>query len=103
MTQATVGHDVYSHNPMAIIVFMRVSVAEAKNSLTQLIYAVEQGQQITICRRGVPVIDLVKSKEAPVEQRKFGTAKGRGEILDPNWAKPVETPEELEAWLAGKF
>jgi prevent-host-death family protein len=82
---------------------MRVSVADAKNQLTQLIYAVERGERVTICRHGVPVIDLVKSKEAAVEPRKFGTGRGRGAILDPDWAKPVETPEELDAWLQGKF
>jgi len=38
----------------------------------------------------------VKSKEAPVQARKFGTGKGRRRILDSDWAKPVETPEELE-------
>lgn len=82
---------------------MRVSVAEAKNKLTQLIHAVERGENITICRHGVPVVDLVKSKEEQVEPRKFGTAKGRGEILDPDWAKPVENAEELQAWFEGKF
>jgi prevent-host-death family protein len=82
---------------------MRVSVADAKNQLTKLIHAVENGERVTICRHGVPVIDLVKSKERTPESRKFGTGKGRGSILDPGWAKPVETPEELEAWFEGKF
>lgn len=82
---------------------MRVSMAEAKNKLTQLVYAVEDGKRVTICRRGVPVIDLVPSKEARVEARKFGTLQGRAEILDPNWDKAVQSPEELEAWFEGNF
>ncbi len=82
---------------------MRVSVAEAKNKLTQLIFAVERGQRVTICRHGHPVIDLVPSKEAPVQPRKFGTLKGRAKIIDPNWDKAVETPEELQRWMAGAY
>src|SRR5579883_196997 len=54
---------------------MRVSIAEAKNSLTRLVHAAEKGERITICRHGVPVADLVPSKEAPLESRRFGTLK----------------------------
>jgi prevent-host-death family protein len=38
---------------------MQVDVAEAKNKLPELIRAVEDGQPVTICRRGVPVADLL--------------------------------------------
>ena len=34
---------------------MQVSVADAKNKLPELIKAAEQGEPVTICRRGVPV------------------------------------------------
>ena len=44
---------------------MQVSVADAKNKLPELIKAVEDGEQVTICRRGVPVADLVRTKAAP--------------------------------------
>jgi len=35
--------------------FMKVSVADAKNKLPELIRAAEQGEPVTVCRRGVPV------------------------------------------------
>ena len=39
---------------------MRVSVADATNKLPELIKAAENGEAITICRRGTPVVDLVR-------------------------------------------
>jgi prevent-host-death family protein len=38
---------------------MKVSVAGAKNKLPELIKAVENGEAVTICRCGVPAVDLV--------------------------------------------
>lgn len=74
---------------------MQVSVAEAKNKLPELIKAVEQGEQVTIARRGVPVADLVRTTAT---KRKFGTLKGKIKINDPNWWKPM-TDKEVEAFL----
>jgi antitoxin (DNA-binding transcriptional repressor) of toxin-antitoxin stability system len=37
-----------------------ISVKEAKNQLTELLRKVEAGDQVTITRNGVPVVDLVK-------------------------------------------
>ena len=80
---------------------MQVSVADAKNKLPELIKAVEDGEPVTICRRGVPVVDIVRTKEATRKKRKLGTLKGKIEILDPNWWKPM-TDEEVEAFLVGR-
>jgi antitoxin (DNA-binding transcriptional repressor) of toxin-antitoxin stability system len=38
---------------------MKVSVAGAKNKLPERIKAVENGETVTICRCGVPAVDLV--------------------------------------------
>jgi antitoxin (DNA-binding transcriptional repressor) of toxin-antitoxin stability system len=46
---------------IAIVAAVRVNVTEAKNKLPQLIKAVENGESVTICRRGVPVADLVRT------------------------------------------
>jgi len=80
---------------------MQVSVADAKNKLPELIKAVEDGEHVTICRRGVPVVDIVRTKEATRKKRTLGTLKGKIEILDPNWWKPM-TDEEVEAFVAGR-
>lgn len=77
---------------------MKISVADAKNRLPALIKAVEKGKSVTICRRGAPVVDIVRTKESARNKRKFGTLKGKIQVLDPDWWKPM-TEEEVEALL----
>lgn len=86
---------------MAIIGVMQVSVADAKNKLPELIKAVEDGEPVTICRRGVPVADIVRTKKPTRKKRLLGTLKSKIQIIDPNWWKPM-TDEEVEAFLAGR-
>lgn len=81
---------------------MKVSVAEAKNKLPELIKAVEDGQSVTICRRGTPVADLVRTTTAGDGKRKFGTLKGKIVETDPDWWKPM-TEEELGDFLEGRY
>jgi prevent-host-death family protein len=80
---------------------MQVSVADAKNKLPELIKAVEDGEPVTICRRGVPVVDIVRTKKPTRKKRKLGTLKGQIQILDPTWWKPM-TDGEVESFLAGR-
>jgi prevent-host-death family protein len=80
---------------------MQVSVADAKNRLPELVRAVEDGEPVTICRRGVPVVDIVRTKKPTGKKRTLGTLKGKVQVLDPNWWKPM-TDEEVEAFLAGR-
>ena len=86
---------------MAIILVMKVSVAEAKNRLPELIRAVEGGEPVTICRRGAPVVDLVRTKKPAGRKRKLGTLRGQIEILDPDWWKPM-TSEEAAEFMEGR-
>jgi antitoxin (DNA-binding transcriptional repressor) of toxin-antitoxin stability system len=81
---------------------MRVSVADAKNKLPELIKAVESGEPVTICRRGLPVVDLVRTKAGTGEEPKFGTLAGRVIINDPDWWKPL-SEDEVEAFLDGRY
>ena len=80
---------------------MQVSVADAKNKLPELIKAVEDGEAVTICRRGVPVVDIVRTKKPQRKKRTLGTLKGKIEVLDPNWWKPM-TDEEVEKLLGSE-
>ncbi len=80
---------------------MQVSVADAKNKLPKLIKAVENGEPVTICRRGVPVVDIVRTKEPARKKRTLGTLKGKIQVLDPDWWKPM-TDQEVEALLVGR-
>lgn len=79
---------------------MQVSVADAKNKLPQLIKAVEDGEPVTICRRGVPVVDIVRTQKPIKKKPVFGTMRGKIKILDPDWWKPM-TDEEVEELFGG--
>ena len=80
---------------------MQISVADAKNKLPELIKAVEDGRPVTICRRGVPVVDIVRTAKPSRKRRSLGTLKGQIHIVDSNWWKPM-TSEEVEEFLAGR-
>ena len=76
---------------------MDVSIAEAKNRLTQLIRAVEQGESVVITRKGKPVAQIAP----PPPQRRpvrFGGLKDRVRLL-PGWDDPVDLDRFLEGGL----
>jgi antitoxin (DNA-binding transcriptional repressor) of toxin-antitoxin stability system len=79
---------------------MRVSVGGAKNKLPELIKAAENGESGAICRRGVPVADLARTKANSAEMPKFGTLKRKIVVHDPDWWKPM-SDEEVDAFLGG--
>ena len=81
---------------------MQMSVAQAKNKLPELIKAVEAGEPVTICRRGVPVVDLVRTTTGASEKPKFGTLRGLIVVNDPEWWKPMNE-EEFEKFLDGRY
>lgn len=83
-------------------VIMRVSVADAKNKLPELLKAVENGESVTICRRGAPVADLIRTKTPATEKPRFGTLQGRIVIHDPEWWRPM-SDEEADAFLDGRY
>ena len=80
---------------------MEVSVADAKNKLPELIKAVENGEPVTICRRGVPAVDIIRTKKPSRKKRKLGTLKGKIQILDIDWWKPM-SDDEAHAFVEGR-
>ncbi|HEX3741253.1 MAG TPA: type II toxin-antitoxin system prevent-host-death family antitoxin [Terriglobales bacterium] len=76
-------------------------MADAKNKLPELIKAAENGEPITICRRGIPVVDIVRTKECTGKQRRLGTLRGKIEVVDADWWKPM-TDQEADDFLAGR-
>ena len=80
---------------------MKVSVADAKNKLPELIKAVEDGESVTICRRGTPVVDIVRTSKSKREKPKFGTLKNKVVVHDADWWKPM-TDEDVEAFIEGR-
>ena len=58
-------------------------------------------EPVTICRRGVPVVDIVRTKKPTGKKRTLGMLKGKIQVLDPNWWKPMAA-DEVEDSLAGR-
>src|SRR4026208_2312518 len=80
---------------------MKVSVAEAKNTLPRLIKAVEDGESVTIYRHGTPVVDIVRTTKADPEKPRFGTLTGKVTALDPGWGEPT-AHDDVDAFLDGR-
>jgi prevent-host-death family protein len=76
---------------------MDVSIAEAKNRLSELIRAVESGDRVVITRHGKPVARLAPP---PPGRRHvhLGVMKDRIQLL-PGWDDPID----LDGFLAGEL
>ena len=83
---------------MAIIKDMSYTVAEAKNKLPELIKQAEAGVRVTITRRGIPVVEIVRKVEDSRPKRVFGVLGKKKVVIDPDWARPQE---DMDAWLGG--
>jgi antitoxin (DNA-binding transcriptional repressor) of toxin-antitoxin stability system len=81
---------------------MRINLAHAQKKLPELIKAVERGENVSICRRGVPVVDLVRTTATTGKKPKLGTLRGKIKVRDPDWWKPM-TDDEVEAFLDGRY
>ncbi len=77
---------------------MTYTVAEAKNRLPDLIRQAEAGARVTITKRGIPVVEIVRKSEDSPRKRVFGVLGSKKIVIDPDWARPQE---DLEAWLRG--
>jgi hypothetical protein len=46
---------------------------------------------VTICRCGVPGVDIVRTNRPTGKKRMLGTLKGKIQVLDRNWWKPSDS------------
>jgi prevent-host-death family protein len=72
-----------------------ISIAEAKNRLTEIIRAVEAGEKVIITRHGKPVAQIAPPPRGQRRAR-LGGMKDRIRLL-PGWDAPVD----LDRFLAG--
>ena len=77
---------------------MEVTVHEAKTQLSRLLKLAEDGETVTIVRRGVPVARLTPI--APSAARQLGWDQGRGDV--PDSALRPMTDAEVDAFLSGR-
>jgi antitoxin (DNA-binding transcriptional repressor) of toxin-antitoxin stability system len=85
-----------------MVISMQFSVSEAKNKLPELIKAVEDGESVTICRRGVPVVEIVRTNQPSGKKRVFGKLRDRVKVIDPDWWKPM-TDKEVDDFLEERY
>jgi prevent-host-death family protein len=67
---------------------MQVNVLEAKNRLSQLIKAVQRGEDVVIANRGEPVVKLVPARASENPRADIGNGKA---ILD--WLRTHPLPD----------
>ena len=75
---------------------MEVTVHEAKSQLSRLLKLAEDGETVTIVRRGIPVARLTPIP--PPSARRLGWDKG----TVPDAALRAMTDAEAEAFLSGR-
>ena len=78
-----------------------VNIHEAKTHFSELIAAVERGEEIAIARRGKVVAQLSAAVVSPAEPKRkprFGLWKGKVKVA-PAFYDPL-TDDELEEWYA---
>ena len=74
------------------------TVSEAKNRLPELIKQAEAGARVTITKRGIPVVEIVRKSDDSRPKRVFGVLGQKKIVIDPDWARPQDN---VDAWLAG--
>ncbi|MBI2688651.1 MAG: type II toxin-antitoxin system prevent-host-death family antitoxin [Acidobacteria bacterium] len=74
---------------------MRISVAGAKNRLSQLIRAMEDGEEVIITRNGKAVAQLTPAPQ-PSGKVRWGALQGRIH-LKPGWDAPITEDQFLKS------
>ncbi len=77
---------------------MDVSVADAKNRLSELLRSVEDGEKVVITRNGKPVAQIVPPPPPAKRVIRWGTMKGKIH-LKPGWDDPITE----EQFFSGDF
>jgi len=77
-----------------------MNIHEAKTHFSELVAAVERGEEVLISRRGKPVARLVSAAEpeAKPEPRIFGRYDGQPFYMSPDFDDPM-SEAELADWL----
>lgn len=81
---------------------IHVNIGEAKTRLSELIAAVERGEEVVIARAGVPVATMTKHPDTRAriaEQRRKWIGSFKGQIPhDIDWLAPSFTDEEVDSF-----
>ncbi len=75
---------------------IKLNIHQAKTHLSRYLRKLKPGDKIILCRRNVPIAEIVPLTEPPKEPRPIGLAKGEIELL-PSFFDP------LPDWLLDAF
>jgi len=78
---------------------IRLNVHEAKTHLSRYLARLVEGERILLCKRNVPVAEILPLKPARTGRRPVGLAKGRFDV-PTEFFEPL--PEDLLAAFEGK-
>ena len=74
-----------------------VTIHQAKSSLSKLVAAVEEGEEVVVFRGHVPVAKLVPYRKAPAARPKVGEITSKPVKVKPGCFAPL-SDEEMAAW-----
>ena len=57
-----------------------IAVSEAKSRLSEILAAVELGQEFTVTKRGAPIARIIPYHHTPMMKRHYGRAKSASPI-----------------------
>lgn len=80
----------------------QVNIHEAKTHFSELIAAVERGEEIVIARRGKPVATLSGCDQAEEHRSVLGLFEGQVVEVDPDWWKPIRD-EDIREEFGDKY
>jgi antitoxin (DNA-binding transcriptional repressor) of toxin-antitoxin stability system len=78
---------------------IRLNIHEAKTHLSKYLSKLEQGEKILLCKRNVPIAEIVPIIRADVNPRPIGLAKGEFS-LSSDFFLPL--PEEIKDVFEGR-
>jgi antitoxin (DNA-binding transcriptional repressor) of toxin-antitoxin stability system len=85
-------------------ILKKISAAQARATLPQILDDVEKGKSIVIYRykRPIALVSPAPKEESEKPVRRFGAGEGRVRIIDPHAFDPM-TDEEVDAFLEGRY
>jgi antitoxin (DNA-binding transcriptional repressor) of toxin-antitoxin stability system len=78
---------------------IKLNIHEAKTHLSKYLPRLAQGEKILLCRRNVPIAEIVPIRRSEDNPRPIGLAKGEFS-LTPDFFEPL--PEEIQGAFEGR-
>lgn len=78
------------------IAMKETNIADFKNRLSEIINQVENGEEIEICRRNVPIVRVVPIKNPEQNKTKLGCGKGTVTFTGNNVTEPFLAESDWE-------